>query len=117
MKRSLIAALYFLVSLLTLSCSKVDALFVNGEPVTETRSADEPFEIICMYNNVNVNLIQSNRPRFELTCPKNLIDNVVTEIRNDSLIIRNDKAHINKLFRRLILQKLPDLFLFGHIRE
>ena len=90
MKRSLIAALYFLVSLLTLSCSKVDALFVNGEPVTETRSADEPFEIICMYNNVNVNLIQSNRPRFELTCPKNLIDNVVTEIRNDSLIIRND---------------------------
>ena len=90
MKRKRIAALYFLISLLTISCSKMEGLFTNGEPITESRSASEPFKIICMYNNVNVNLIHSQHPHFELTCPKNLIDNIVTEIRNDSLIIRND---------------------------
>ena len=90
MKREHIAVLFFLVSLLTVSCSKLDALFNNGEPITEQRPASEHFEIICMYNNVNVNLIQSRHPHFELTCPKNLIDNIVTEIRNDSLIIRNE---------------------------
>ena len=89
MRKSIIAALFSLVSLIPVSCSKMDALFNNGEPVTETRTASENFDIICMYNNVNINLIQSNHPHFELTCPKNLIDNIVTEIRNDSLIIRN----------------------------
>lgn len=90
MKRKHIAVLFFLVSLLTTSCSKMDALFRNGEPVTEHRTASEPFDIICMYNNINVDLKHSSHPRLELTCPKNLIDNIVTEIRNDSLIIRND---------------------------
>lgn len=90
MKRNLIVVLYFLVSLLAASCSKMDALFNNGEPITETRSVSDSYRIICMYNNVNVNLIQSSHPRFELTCPQNLIDNIVTEIRNDSLIIRNE---------------------------
>lgn len=86
MKRNLIVALFFLVSLSVASCSK----FSNGNPVTEQRTVGEPFDIICMYNNVNVHLIHSQQPRMELTCPKNLIDNIVTEIRNDSLIIRND---------------------------
>lgn len=90
MKRVIIAALYFLVSLTAVSCSKMDDLFGNGEPVSEVRQPDGPFCIICMYDNVNVNLKHSSRPRFELTCPKNLIDNIVTEVRNDSLIIRND---------------------------
>jgi len=90
MKRNTIAVLFFLVSLIAASCSKMDALFRNGEPVTELRTPTEPFDIICMYNNVNVELRHSRHPHFELTCPKNLIDNIVTEIRNDSLIIRND---------------------------
>lgn len=90
MKRTIIAVLYFLVSLSAASCNKLDALFGNGEPVSEVRQADGPFTSICMYGNVNVNLKHSTPPRFELTCPKNLIDNIVTEVRNDSLIIRND---------------------------
>lgn len=86
MKRNLIAALFFLVSLTLVSCSK----FSNGDPVTEQRSVGGSFDIICMYNNVNVHLVESRHPHLELTCPKNLIDNIVTEVRNDSLIIRND---------------------------
>ena len=70
MKRNLIAVLFFLVSLLlTASCSK----FSNGEPVTEQRSIGQRFNTLCMFNNVNVNLMHSNNPHMELTCPKNLI--------------------------------------------
>ena len=86
MKRNVIVVLFFLVSLTLVSCSK----FKNGEPVTEQRGVDKPFDIICMYNNVNVNLIHSQHPHLELTCPKNLIDKVTTEIEGDTLYIKNE---------------------------
>jgi hypothetical protein len=86
MKRDIIAVLFFLVSLTVASCSK----FSNGEPVTEQRNIGKRFEVLCMYNNVNVNLKHSSHPHLELTCPKNLIDNIFTEVVGDSLVIRND---------------------------
>lgn len=90
MKKNLTAVLFFLVSLLVCSCSKI--VFTNGEPVTESRPVAHYFTAICVYNNINVRLIQSERPRLELTCPKNLIDNVITEVSGDTLIIRNDNT-------------------------
>ena len=87
MKRKHIAVLFFLVSLMAASCSKV---FTNGEPVTEQRNISQPFEVICMYDNINVELVHSSWPRMELTCPKNLIDNIKTEVQGDSLVIWNE---------------------------
>ena len=93
MKRNVIAVLFFLVSLMFASCSKVDTLFNNGEPVTEQREVDHRFSVISMYNNVNVKLVQSNHPHLELTCPKNLIDKVTTELDGDTLIIKNENEY------------------------
>ncbi|MBR1514664.1 MAG: DUF2807 domain-containing protein [Bacteroidales bacterium] len=93
MKRNAIAVLFFLVSLMAASCTKMDALFNNGEPVTEQRSVDHRFSAISMYNNVNVKLVQDSNPRLELTCPKNLIEKVTTEVHGDSLIIKNENDH------------------------
>lgn len=92
MKRNLTAVLFSLVSLLTASCSKV--VFSNGEPITETRSIEGRFTAITMYNNVNVRLVHSDRPHLELTCPKNLIGNIVTELSatGDTLVIKNENA-------------------------
>ena len=90
MKRIVIAVLCFLVSLLTVSCSKMDLLFNNGEPVTEQRVLGQRFNAISMYNNVNVKLVHDNHPRLELTCPENLIDKVTTEVQGDTLIIKNE---------------------------
>ena len=93
MKRNVIAVLFFLVSLTMASCSKMETLFTNGEPVTEQRSLGHRFEAIKMYNNVNVKLVQDNHPRLELTCPKNLIDKVTTEIDGDTLVIKNENDY------------------------
>ena len=93
MKRNVIAVLFFLVSLLGASCSKLDPLFNNGEPVTERRDMALRFNAISMYNNVNVTLVQSNHPHLELTCPKNLIDKVTTEIQGDTLFIKNENEY------------------------
>jgi len=90
MERNRIAVLFFLVSLTLASCTKMDALFNNGEPITEQRNVSHRFETICMYNNVNVKLVPSDHPRLELTCPKNLIEKVVTEVHGDSLIVKNE---------------------------
>ena len=93
MKRDIIAVLFFLVSLLTASCTKMDKLFNNGEPVTEQRNLGRRFETICIYNNVNVKLVSSDRQYIELTCPKNLIEKVTTEVKGDSLIIKNENDY------------------------
>ena len=93
MKRNVIAVLFFLVSLMVASCSKMEALFTNGEPIIEQRSLDHRFNVIKMYNNVNVKLVQDNHPGLELTCPKNLIEKVTTEIHGDTLVIKNENDY------------------------
>ncbi|MBQ6769514.1 MAG: DUF2807 domain-containing protein [Bacteroidales bacterium] len=87
MKRSLTAALFFLVSLISASCSK--SVFSNGMPVTEDRPIGH-FRAISMHNNVNVKLVNDNSPRLELTCPANLIDKITTEVQGDTLVIKNE---------------------------
>ena len=93
MKRNIVAILFFLVSLMAASCSKVDALFSNGEPITEQREIDHRFIAISMYNNVNVKLVHDSHPRLELTCPVNLIGKVTTEIDGDTLYIKNENEY------------------------
>ena len=90
MQRNVIAILFILVSLVTTSCQKIDALFNNGEPITEYRSVDQQFTVVSMFNNVNVKLVQDHHPHLELTCPKNLIEKITTEVKNDTLVIRNE---------------------------
>ena len=46
-----------------------------------------------MYNNVNVKLVHDRHPHLELTCPKNLIDKVTTEVEGDTLFIRNENEY------------------------
>ena len=93
MRRIIIAVLFSLVSLMMASCSKMETLFTNGEPVTEQRGLGHHFEAIKMYNNVNVKLVHDNHPRLELTCPKNLIEKVTTEIDGDTLVIKNENDY------------------------
>ena len=93
MKRDTIAILFFLVSLIATSCSKVDALFSNGELTTESRELNHRFIAISMYNNVNVNLVHDSHPHMELRCPKNLIEKVTTEIDGDTLYIKNENEY------------------------
>ena len=93
MKRNTVIILFFLVSLIATSCSKVDALFSNGEPVTESRDLNHRFIAISMYNNVNVKLVHDSHPRMELTCPKNLMEKVTTEIDGDTLYIKNENEY------------------------
>ena len=93
MKGSNIAILFSLVSLLIASCSKMDQLFNNGEPITEQRNLGQRFNTISMHNNVNVRLVRDNHPHLELTCPKNLIEKVTTEIDGDTLFIKNQNDY------------------------
>ena len=93
MQRSLSVVLYILVSLLITSCSKVDSLFNNGEPITVQREVDQVFHSVSMYNNVNVKLVHDNHPHLELTCPENLIEKVTTRIEDGILTVKNENDH------------------------
>ena len=93
MERKAIAVLFILVSLMSASCSKIDTLFKNGEPVTELRELDQYFNTISMYNNVNVKLKHGSHPHLELTCPENLIEKITTEIDGDTLFIKNENDY------------------------
>ena len=93
MQRSLSVVLYILASLLITSCSKVDSLFNNGEPITVQREVDQVFHSISMYNNVNVKLVHDNHPHLELTCPENLIEKVTTVVEDGVLTVKNENDY------------------------
>ena len=93
MQRSLSVVLYILASLLVTSCSKVDSLFNNGEPITVQREVDQVFHSISMYNNVNVKLVHDNHPHLELTCPENLIEKVTTVVEDGVLTVKNENDY------------------------
>jgi len=93
MQRSLSVVLYILGSLLITSCSKVDSLFNNGEPITVQREMDQVFHSISMYNNVNVKLVHDNHPHLELTCPENLIEKVTTVVEDGVLTVKNENDY------------------------
>lgn len=88
MKRNPIVLLFILVSLMAASCDKL----TNGEPVSENRNVSR-FNTISIYNNVNVRLVESDHPHLELTCPRNLIDNIVTDVKGDTLFIKNENRY------------------------
>lgn len=90
MKRSSIVLLFSLVSLMAVSCSKSGNIFSNGKPVTQERQLDTRFDAVRMHNNVNVELIQSNTPHIEITCPENLIDRITANVEDGMLVIRNE---------------------------
>ncbi len=92
MKRNSIVLLFSLVSLMMVSCSKTGSIFSNGEPVTQERPIDEWFNAVRIHNNVNVELIQSNNPHIEITCPENLIDRITTVVEDSTLVVRNENT-------------------------
>lgn len=71
--------------------SPFDMFTATGPIVSETRELPEFFYRIKMYNNVDVELISSDKQKVEITAGKNLISKIKTEITADSsLIIANE---------------------------
>ena len=78
-----------LLSLTAYSCKK--APLTNGDIITVTR-AISAFDSIYLHDNVDVTLIKSDCYKIELTTCENLADNIITDVSNSSLIVRNDNT-------------------------
>lgn len=69
------------------SCKK--APLTNGD--TLTKSMELPsFNSICLYNNIDVTLIKSDTFKIEITTGENLMENIVCEVNDNTLTLRND---------------------------
>ncbi len=80
-----------LISCLLISCQKPenrDCFKGTGEIISETRNLNA-FSHIQVNDNVNVKLIPSPNSKAELIAGKNLMNNIITEVKNDTLIIEN----------------------------
>ena len=89
------------VSVLFSSCGK-DLFFANGPIVEEDRQIEGIFQVIELYDNVNVNLLQRteemvpNQTHIHLRASENLLPKITAEIHGDTLTIRN-KNNLNWL--------------------
>ncbi len=74
------------------SCAK--APLTNGDPVTQDRPITQPFSKIDMHDNIDVTLVKSTdgTQHVEVTSGENVIDNIVTEVKGDTLVIANENA-------------------------
>lgn len=87
MKRnSLIITLFTTLALLS-SCKKVPLSV--GETVVQQREL-AAFSHLAVNDDINVTLVRSDSCFIEITAGENIIDNITTEVRNDTLIISND---------------------------
>ena len=80
--------LFFLVSFIAVSCNK------NNSIVSLSRTVD-PFQAICMKDNINVRLKHSDSQNptgtIELKYPEKLMEKIVTETKENTLFISNNQ--------------------------
>lgn len=79
--------------LLSYGCSKSpgDCFTSTGDVITVERSI-ESYTGILMRDNIDVELIKSNAPKVEVTAGEHIIDNIITEVIDSELIIKNQNA-------------------------
>ena len=86
MKRNLliITLLCFLATIV--SCKK--APLTVGPTVTQTRELSD-FKELHVFDNINLTLVRSDTCYIEITTGKNIIDNIITDVHDGLLSIRN----------------------------
>ena len=84
-----ILLLFIGTGLVSCSKSKYDCFKTDGDLVKETRTLSD-FAYIEVYNNVNVILTQSSVNSVEIEAGKNLMSEIIAEVINDTLILRNN---------------------------
>lgn len=98
------------------SCSKSpgDCFTTAGTTVTETREIGN-FNAIRMLDNVDVELIQGDLPKIEVTAGANLIDKIMVEVTDSVLSISNTagcnwvRSYSNPLVVKVHFQKLDSI--------
>ncbi len=79
---------------LLFSCKKMP--FTNGNMIIETRQLSD-FNAIHINDNININMIKSDSSFIEIRAGENLMPNIISEVVDDILIIKNE--NIGNLFR------------------
>lgn len=88
MKRNIFFALiYILLIINILSCQK--APLSNGKTITVRRTLTE-FDTLYVNNNIDITLIKSDSNYIEITTGENLIKNIISEVNDSVLHIRNE---------------------------
>lgn len=82
-----------LLLLLGFGCSKSpgDCFTSTGEVIISERSIPG-FKGILMLDNIDVELIKSNSSKVEVTAGEHIIDNILTDVIDSELIIKNQNA-------------------------
>jgi hypothetical protein len=101
----ILVCLFWLLS----GCNKEnapDCFQSAGENRTIVRDI-ESFESIEISDYIQIELLDTNFTAVEITGPKNLLPEVVTEVRNGKLIIRNDNTcNFTRSFKREITVRI-----------
>lgn len=119
MKRIVFILLFF--TFIFQACEKdnfCNCLKNEGSTITETRML-QAFENIELNNNVDVILTSDTTTYAVLTCGKNLVDGIETEVVNNTLVIRNInrcnwlRDFENKFTLNVHYQKLNHIVYYG----
>ena len=94
MKKELAVFLLACVSVLCFSCN--NAVIPNGPLMTDEYRLEDPFCIVEMRDNININLKKSNQTHqggtIYVEAGENIIDNIRTNVHGDTLTIYNDNS-------------------------
>ena len=67
--------------------------FTNGNMIIETRQLSD-FNTIHINDNIDINMIKSDSSFIEIRAGENLMPNIISEVVDDILIIKNEKSPV-----------------------
>lgn len=96
----------------TFSCKK--SPLTNGDVIREVRMLSH-FDTIYLHDNIDVRLIKSDTFKVEITTCENLMDNIITEVKDSKLTVRNDNG-LNHI-RDYEYELRADIYYISHISK
>lgn len=118
-----------LLTTMTFSCKK--SPLTNGDVITEERELSA-FNTIYLYDNINVTLVKSDIFKIEITTGENLIPNIISNVVDNALYIRNEnicnwlrsydcpleaKIHYHGDINKIMYESVGDLRTEGYLEN
>lgn len=87
--RNYSSAILLMVLLMTMMFSCKKSPLTNGDTITETRELSS-FSNLYLNDNIDVTLVNSDIFKIEITTGENLMTNIISDVIDDALYIRNE---------------------------
>jgi len=105
-----VAVLFILVTTTSCFIEGMTGIKGNGNIVSEDRNLNSEFDVIKVQQGINLFLTQSNTTKLSVEADENILDLLITEVKNNELKVYFEKNVYRAKARNVYLSKKLNYF-------